>query len=68
MARTASRWGTRPSSLLGLVDDVTAYALDEALDMRLTVAELTAEKHGDRRPPPDVGSATDADAPDSDWG
>lgn len=34
--------------MLGLVDDVTAFALDEALDMRLSVDELRgARKRGD---------------------
>jgi hypothetical protein len=62
VARTASRWGTRPSRMLGLVDDVTAFALDEALDMRLSVDELRAVSERKRGKPPDGTTwATEAD-------
>jgi hypothetical protein len=34
---TARMWGARPSQLLSLRDDVTAFALDEALALRSLV-------------------------------
>lgn len=34
---TARMWGTRPSRLLAMEDDVVAYALDEALALRIAL-------------------------------
>lgn len=39
---TAKHWGTRPSLLLRLEDDVTAFALDEALAVSDRIAERCA--------------------------
>jgi hypothetical protein len=47
---TASRWGERPSSLLGLEDEVIAYCLDVALALRLGMkAEPSREGYDDPR-------------------
>jgi hypothetical protein len=44
MARTAKRWGQPPSRWLGLSDEVTAYAFDEAMAMALDIADLRAAR------------------------
>ena len=47
---TASRWSVRPSSLLGLEDEVIAYCLDEALALRAaTTSEPAREGYDDPR-------------------
>ncbi len=53
---------TRPSQLLSVSDEVVAFALDEALDMRLTIATLKAEQGKTRKaPPPGTRWATAAE-------
>jgi hypothetical protein len=48
--------------MLGLVDDVTAFAVDEALDMRLSVDELRLLSERKRGKAPDGATwATEAD-------
>lgn len=44
---TAKAWQTRPSALLGLEDDVIAYAIDEALAIR----ELASQQRPSQLPP-----------------
>lgn len=51
--------------MLGLVDDVTAFALDEALAMRLDVEQLAAlAEHKGGDPPAGLRFATPADVDD----
>ena len=52
VATTAETWATRPSQMLGLVDDVTAFAVDEALAMRLQVERLRLANEKRRGEPP----------------
>lgn len=40
LARTADRWGTTPSRMLAIRDEVTAFLVDEALATRLELAEF----------------------------
>lgn len=40
----ARTWGTRPSTMLGIVDPVVAYAIDEALALRLILLSKTKSK------------------------
>ena len=49
VARTADRWGSRPSQLLGIGEPVVAFAVDEALAIRLQLAELEAQDEARRR-------------------
>ena len=44
MALTAQKFGCRPSSLAGIEDPVVAYALDEALAVRLAANEAEARE------------------------
>lgn len=66
MAKTAQTWQARPSDLLRVVDDVTAYALDEALALRLQVDHLAQLRRpaAPKPPPPGTRWATEADYPD----
>lgn len=44
MGLTAKTFGARPSELLGLSDPVVAYAVDEAVAIRLRADEQRAEQ------------------------
>ena len=46
LTRTARHWGTRPSLLLRLEDDVIAFALDEAL----AASDLIADRKAAEKP------------------
>lgn len=60
LAATARHWSVRPSQLLGVPDEVTAYALDEALRMVEQVAEARAMGSAMSGLPPDQQLAPDS--------
>ena len=65
MARTAQAWASRPSTLMGMGDEVMAFWLDEALALRLDIEALRAIDEGKRGPlPPGLRWASEADYDD----
>lgn len=67
VARTAAHWGTRPSQLLAVADEVVAFALDEALAAVDDIAQAWASERarGKAGIPPGQRYATDDDYDDA---